>query len=362
MFSLISRADRLRKIMDLIKADACIVASEDSRRYLTGLTTTEGWVVITRVGNRYFLVDQRYEEIAIRQLSPQGFTVRTVNNRSEYAMYINDIIQSDKVKVALLESNAISHETYLSMENALYAKIQPLKTQLDKLRKVKDLEEVENIKTAQRINEKSFDELLSYVKPGMTEKQVQAKLVQLLLENGSDLDKFHICCVSGSNSSLVHGRATDKIIEKGDNLMLEFGAVYNGYRSDMARTIVLGKATDEFKKAYRIVQDACIIGQRYIKKGISGKDADREIRNYIEENGYKNYFRHALGHGIGIDLFEGPNLSQDSKDILEVGNVVTMEPGIYISGRFGIRIEDLLYISNMGTENLTRTTKDLIEL
>lgn len=362
MFSLKARADRLRKILELIKADACIVKSEDSRRYLTGLSTSEGMVVVTRAGNRYFLVDQRYEEIATRQLSPQGFTVRTVGQRSEYAMFINEIIQADKIKTALLESNAISHEEYLEMENALYAKIMPLKTQLDKLRMVKDLEEVENIKTAQRINEKSFEDLLTYIKPGMTEKQVQAKLVQLMLENGSDLAKFHICCVSGSNSSLVHGHATDKRIEKGENIMLEFGAVYNGYRSDMARTIVVGKASDEFRKAYRIVENACIIGQKYIRKGVSGRAADTEIRNYIEENGYRNYFRHSLGHGIGIGLYEAPYLSQDSKDILTTGHVVTMEPGIYIPGKFGIRIEDLLYISNMGTENLTRTTRELIEL
>ena len=264
--------------------------------------------------------------------------------------------------MVLLESNAISHEEYLELENALYAKVLPLKTQLDKLRMIKDLEEVENIKTAQRINEKSFEELLSFIKPGMTEKQIQAKLVQLMLENGSDLARFHICCVSGTNSSLVHGHATDKRVEKGENLMLEFGAVYNGYRSDMARTIVLGKADEEFKKAYRIVQNACVIGQRYIRKGVLGSDADTEIRNYIEENGYRNYFRHSLGHGIGIGLFEGPYLSQDSKDVLTAGHVVTMEPGIYIPGRFGIRIEDLLYISNLGTENLTRTTRELIEL
>lgn len=362
MFSHKARADRLRKVLELIKADACIVKSEESRLYLTGLSTSAGMVVITRAGNRYFLVDTRYEELATRMLSPQGFTVRTVGRESEYAMFINEIIQADKIKVALLESNSISHEDYLALENALYARIMPLKTQLDKLRITKDLEEVEYIKTAQRINEKSFEDLLPFIKPGITEKQVQAKLVQLMLENGSDLEKFHICCVSGANSSLVHGRATDKKIEKGDNLMLEFGAVYNGYRSDMARTIVVGKASEDFKKAYRIVQNACVIGEKYIKKGVSGRASDTEIRRYIEENGYKNYFRHSLGHGIGIQLYEGPYLSQDSTDILTAGNVVTMEPGIYIKEKFGIRIEDLLYISNLGTENLSRTTRDLIEL
>ena len=362
MFSHKARADRLRKVLELIRADACIVKSEDSRRYLTGISTNEGMVMVTRAGNRYFLTDTSYEEMATRALSPLGFTVRTVGQNAEYAMFLNEIIQSDKIKTVLLESNAISHEEYLAFENALYAKVQPLKTQLDKLRMVKDLEEVENIKTAQRINEKSFDELLGFIKPGMTEKQVQAKLVQLMLENGSDLEKFHICCVSGSHSSLVHGRATDKKIETGENLMLEFGAVYNGYRSDMARTICIGQPSDEFKNAYRIVQNACVIGQRYIQKGVSGRAADTEIRRYIEENGYRNYFRHSLGHGIGIQLREGPYLAQDSKDVLTAGNVVTMEPGIYIKGKFGIRIEDLLYISNIGTENLTRTTRDLIIL
>ena len=312
MFSLKARADRLRKVMELIKADACIVKSEQSRRYLTGIDTAEGVVVITRVGNRYFLVDRRYEEFATRRLSPQGFTVRTVGRHSEYAMFINEIIQSDKISVALLESNAISHEDYLELENALYAKIIPLKSQLDKLRMIKDLEEVENIKTAQRISEKSFEDLLPFIKPGVTEKQVQAKLVQLMLENGSDLAKFHITCVSGANTSLINGRATDKKIESGDALMLEFGAVYNGYRSDMARTLVIGKADDEFKKAYRIVQDACVIGRLYIKKGVSGQAADGEIRRYIEENGYRDYFRHSLGHGIGVQLAEAPYLSSDS--------------------------------------------------
>lgn len=362
MFSHKARADRLRKILELIKADACIVKSEESRRYLTGVYIPEGMVAITRAGNRYFLVNQRYEELATRQLSPQGFTVRTVGRPSEYSIFLNEIFQADKIKVVLLESNAISHEDYLSFENALYAKILPLKTQLDKLRLIKDLEEVENIKTAQRINEKSFESLLSFIKPGVSEKQIQARLVQLMLENGSDLGQFQICCVSGENSTLIHGRASDRVIEAGDNLMLEFGALYNGYHSNMARTLVVGKASDEFKQAYRIVQNACVIGRKYIKKGVSGQDADTEIRRYIEENGYRNYFRHSLGHGIGVQAVEGPYLSQDSKDILTTGNVVTMEPGIYIKGKFGIRTGDLLYISNFGTENLTRTTHDLIEL
>jgi Xaa-Pro aminopeptidase len=362
MFSLKGRSNRLREVLKLIKADACVIKSEAGRRYLTGIYTANGIVIVTAAGNRYFLTDPSYEEMATRSLSGQGFTVRTVVKKTDLPIYINDIFRQDKISVALLESNAISHEDYLEFENSLYAKILPMKTQLDKLRTVKDFDEVENIKTAQRINEKSFDSLLNFIKPGLSEKQVQAKLVELMLENGSDLGDFRICCVSGENSSLVHGAATDKIIEKGDNLMLEFGAVYNGYHSYMARTLSVGKASDEFKKAYRVVQDACIIGGLYIKKGISGQDADNHVRNYIAEKGYRNYFRNSLGHGIGIQLIEAPFLSKSSKDILTDGNVLTMEPGVYIKGRFGIRIEDMLYISKVGVENLTRTTHDLIEL
>ncbi len=362
MYSHKARADRLRKVLELIKADACIVKSEAARLYLTGLSIDNGIVIITRAGNRYCLVDTLYDELASKVLSPQGFTVRTVGREGEYPLFINEIIQADKIKVVLLESEGMSHEDYLSYENALYARILPLKSQLDRLRMVKDLEEVEYIKTAQRINEKSFEDLLPSIKPGVTEKQIQARLVQLMLENGSDLGKFYISCVSGPNSSLVHGKATDRKVEKGDNIMMEFGASYNGYYSAMARTICVGKADEEFRKAYRVVRDACVIGSKYIKKGVSGKDADTEIRKYIEDNGYKRYFRHSLGHGVGIEPYEAPYLSLDSTDVLSSGNVVTMEPGIYIKERFGIRIGDMLYISNMGTENLTRTTRTLIEL
>lgn len=362
MYSHKARADRLRKVLELIRADACIIKSEDNRRYLTGITTQDGIVIITRAGNRYFIADSKSEELASRALSPQGFTVRGVSQPSEYALCINEIFQADKISVALLESNSISHEDYLTLENLLYAKVLPLKTQLDKLRMTKDLEEIEYIKIAQRISEKSFEDLLPYIKPGMSEKQIQAKLVQLMLENGSDMAKFDIVCVSGENTSLIHSHATDKLIDKNDIIMIEFGAVYNGYRSNMARTFCVGKASDEFKHAYNVVKNACVIGQRYIRKGVSGQDADSEIRRYIEENGYRNHFRHSLGHGIGIGLEEAPFLSQDSTDILTTGQVVTVEPGIYLPGKFGIRIEDLLYISNLGTENLTRTTKELIEL
>lgn len=360
MFALKARSERVRKILELTKTDACVIKSVENRKYLTGLTTTEGMVIITRIGNRYLLVDDRYEEIATRQLASQGFIIKVVLTPMNYLDFMNDIIQSDKVKTMLLESSGISHEEYLEIETSMYAKVMPLKTQLHKIRMTKDLAEIENIKTAQRINEKTFEDILEFIKPGMTERQVQSKLVERLLENGSDLDRFHICCVAGSNSSLIHGQASDKVIENGEGLMLDFGAVYGGYKSVMTRTIAIGKPSDAFKKAYEVVKNASLIGVKYIHSGNSGKAADLEVRSYIEQMGYGSNFRHSSGHGVGLDFIEGPLVAQRSTDTLQVGNVITLEPGIYVKGQFGIRICDLIYIGDNGTENLTRTPKDLI--
>ena len=357
-----TRADRVIKLLELTKTDACIVKSPENRRYLTGLATSEGMVVITKMGNRYVIVDDRYEEIAAKQLVPQGFALRVAINKYNYVDIMNDIVQSDRVSSMLLESDGISHEEYIDFENGMYSRVMPLKTQLSKIRTVKDLQEVENIKTAQRISEKTFEEILDYIKPGMSEKQVQAKIVQSLLENGSDLEKFHINCVSGPNSSLVHGVAGDRIIQKGDPIMLDFGAFYNGYRSSMARTICVGEPEEEFKKIYSIVKNASLLGARHIRNGVAAKTADEEIRGYIEQSGYGPHFVHASGHGIGIDYIEGPLLSYNSNEVLSTGNVIIMEPGIYIKGRHGVRISDLYYIGAMGTEDITRAPKELIIL
>jgi Xaa-Pro aminopeptidase len=273
-----------------------------------------------------------------------------------------DIVQSDHVSVMLMESDGVSHEEYVKFENSMYSKVMPLKAQLNKIRAVKDLVELENIKTAQRISEKVFDEMLEFIKPGMTEKQVEAKIVHSLLENGSDLAKFHMCCVSGVNSSLIHGAATDRVIEKGDPLLLDFGAIYKGYRSSMSRTICVGKPSADFQRAYEAVKTAVMLGARYVRAGVEAITVDEEVRAFIEEMGYGGNFRHATGHGIGLDYIELPILGHNSKEVLNTGNLVVVEPGVYIKGEYGIRIGDLFYIGENGTENLTRTTKDLIIL
>lgn len=362
MFALKARADRIIKLLELTKTDACVVKSVENRRYLTGLATSAGMVVITRKGNRYFVVDDRYEEIATKELVPKGFIVRGLLNYDNYAEIMYDIVQKDRVSVMLLESDGISHEEYVKFENSMYSKVMPLKAQLNKIRAVKDHAEVENIKTAQRISEKVFDDMLEYIKPGMTEKQVEAKIVQSLLENGSEMSRFHMCCVSGPNTSLIHGSATDRVIQKGDPILLDFGATYNGYRSCMSRTISIGNPTEEFQRAYNAVKTASLLGAKYVRAGADAQSVDEEIRGIIADMGYGGNFRHAAGHGIGIDYIELPILGHKSKEVLATGNLVVVEPGVYVKGEYGIRIGDLFHIGENGTENLTRTTKELIIL
>lgn len=362
MLTLKNRAERVVKLLTLTKTDACVVKSRGNCRYFTGINFEDGMVVVTKKGNRYVIVDERYEEYANKKLSGGGFIVKTAFKPEDYMEIMNEIVQSDRVSAMLLESDSISHEEYTAFENAMYSKVMPLKTQLAKIRACKDLAEVECIKTAQRISEKTFEEVLEYIKPGMSEKQLEAKIVQSLLENGSEMGDFKVYCVSGAHSSFIHGTASEKIIEKGDCIMMDFGAIYGGYRSVMARTVCVGNPSDEFVKAYNVVKNATMLGAKYIKSDISGKTADEEIRGYIEQMGYGKYFRHASGHGVGIDYAELPYLSPRSTDVQKQGNVIVVEPGIYIKGRFGIRIGDLFYIGEKGTEDLTRAEKELIIL
>ncbi len=354
------KLEKVRELLSRVKADAIVVKSYENRLYLTGLKASWAVVIITKKG-QYFLCDDRYSEIATRELVPLGFNV-VVGTTVQTMKNINNIMQDDRVSVMLLESDGISHEDYLAFETALWAKTFPLKTQLQKLRAVKDLSEIENIKTAQRINEKCFEEILKFISVGLTEKEIEAKLVHLMLENGSDLDKFHICCISGKNSSLVHGRASERILRDGDVLLLEFGAVYNGYRSNMARTVCIGYASEEFKKAYEVVKNSFVIAMQNINSEKSAKKIDEEVRTYIEKSGYRGCFNHSLGHGIGIDLNEAPILNPSSSDMITPGNVLAIEPGVYIKENFGIRICDMIYLSENSIENLTRATKELIIL
>ena len=239
---------------------------------------------------------------------------------------------------------------------------QRLENTINQLRSVKTSDEIESIKKAQAIAEEAFNHILTFIKPGVTEKQIALELDFYMLSHGAEALSFETIAVTGEKTSMPHGVPDDVIVKEGDLVTMDFGAVYKGYHSDMTRTVAVGKASDEQKKIYDVVLSAQKNALSVLKKGLPCAEADKAARSIIEEAGYGEYFGHGTGHGVGVEIHEGPNLSPRSTQKLQAGNVVTVEPGIYIPEKFGVRIEDMALITEKGYENLTSSPKELIIL
>ena len=220
-------------------------------------------------------------------------------------------------------------------------------------------DEIKKIKEAQRLADEAFAYIVDYVKPGVTEKEIAVKLEQKLLELGSEGRAFDFIVVSGERTAIPHGKPTEREIKDGDFVTIDFGAKVDGYSSDMTRTLAIGKIDDEKREVYNIVLNAQKKAIDNIKPGITGGKIDEIAREHITEYGYGKFFTHSLGHGVGLDIHELPRLFKGSNDVLQVGSIVTVEPGIYMPGKFGIRIEDMILITENKIENLTGFTKDI---
>ena len=266
-------------------------------------------------------------------------------------------------KVLAVEADRLTVTQLKNLRKALHGiKLTTVATDkiIDSFRAVKNEAEIENICKAQRIAEAAFDHILDFIKVGVTEKEVALELDHYMLSHGADGLSFETIAISGANTSKPHGVPTDKKIEHGDFVTMDYGAVVNGYHSDMTRTVAVGAASDEQKKIYKIVFEAQLAVLRVLKNGVKCSDADKAARDVITEAGYGEYFRHSTGHGVGIEIHEKPFISPKSTATLRSGNVVTDEPGIYIPGKFGVRIEDMALITENGCKNLTKAPKELI--
>ena len=230
------------------------------------------------------------------------------------------------------------------------------------LRAVKSGEELDSMREAQRISEKALETVLHTIKPGMTEKQVAAELAYHMLLNGSEANSFDPIVVTGSKTSLPHGVPGDKVIQAGDFLTMDFGCLKNGYCSDMTRTVAVGYATEEMRSVYDVVLRAQLAGIDAARAGIQGKVIDAAARKVITDAGYGEYFGHGFGHSLGLDIHERPNANPAGEAIMPEGSVCSAEPGIYIPGRFGVRIEDVMILRENGAEVITRSPKELIIL
>ncbi len=355
---MVRRIERARNIIDSLNADGIIVYSPYNRRYLSGFTGSTGYVIISK-DKMGFVTDFRYVNQA--GLECKGFEI--IENKNPVEDYLADVIRKYNIKKLAYEDSYMTVNFYNKLKNKLYdVELVPLLEAEGNIRIIKDSEELEYIEKAASIADKAFEHLLGYIKPGITEKDIGLELEFFMKKNGASKLSFDSIVASGWRSSLPHGMATDKIINSGDLLTLDYGCVYNGYCSDMTRTIVVGKADEKQREIYNVVLKAQTEALLHIKAGVLGKDIDKVARDIIKDAGYGDYFGHGLGHGVGLAVHEEPRLSQFGETPLEVNMVVTDEPGIYIPDFGGVRIEDLVVVGHDGPIVLSKSPKELIEL
>ncbi len=352
--------NRIQNISDkLSDGQSALITSDISITYLTGFQHSEGFVFITKEDS-YFLVDFRYAEAV--QNSVKHINVVTFS----YAFdSINELIKKHSVKELLLEDDAVTLSSLRNFKEKLNVEV-VTESEISKIisdsRIIKTADEVEKLRTAQKIAEKAYLEVLNFVKPGITEKEIAARLEFLMKMNGAERVAFDLITVTGKKTSLPHGVPGDVAVQNGDFVTFDIGAVYDGYHSDMTRTIAVGSVTDEQRKIYDIVLEAHLAGLDAVKAGISGLDVDNVSRNIIKNAGYGEYFGHSTGHGVGLEIHESPYASQRSTDILEENMTLTVEPGIYLPDKFGVRIEDTVLVKKDGFESFASIPKDLLIL
>ena len=349
----------LEKYMSLLdgEVDGLLLTSRYSRHYGACFDIAEGIAVVSKKGCRYF-TDSRYIESAQNGIS--GFEVLEMNRQNPYSQLINAAIADFGITKLGFEEEYMTVAEYQRFAEKLEAPLVPFHEKISSFRAVKEPYELERMRKAQQITDKAFEEVQKRIRVGMTEKELAAELVYCLLKNGGEGLSFEPIVVSGPNTSLPHGVPTDRKLENGDFITMDFGVIYQGYCSDMTRTVALGYATEEMEKVYDTVLKAQLAGLAATKPGATGKDIDGAARQVIADAGYGAYFGHGYGHCLGMEVHEMPSCSPSGAVVMEKNMVSSAEPGIYIPGKFGVRIEDVVIFTDEGHENITASPKNLI--
>ena len=339
--------------------DGMLVTDEKNQRYASGFPITDGAVVVG-LEKSWLITDSRYIEAA--EAAVDGSITEVVLYDREHPL--TGIIRGVCAGMARLaaEDKKLSHAGYLGYEKALGCKLLPAGDLFETLRASKIEEEIACMIEAQRISEKALETVLHIIKPGMTERQVAAELVYNMLKNGSEGNSFDPIVITGSKTSLPHGVPGDKVIQSGDFVTMDFGSIKHGYCSDMTRTVAVGSASEEMRNVYDTVLRAQLAGIAAARAGVPGREIDAAARKVISDAGYGKYFGHGFGHSLGLDIHEWPNANPSGETPMPAGAVCSAEPGIYIPGRFGVRIEDVMVIREGGAEIITKAPKELVVL
>ena len=351
---------RVEKVQDLLKEqelDALLVTNPYNLRYIAHFTGTTGLAVVTQ-DKAFFVTDFRYTE----QAKDQAKDFEVIQNKGLIYEEVEKLVKKENINVLGFEEEVVSYATYALLEDMLSCELEPVAGLIEQLREVKEADEIKTIQKAVEIAESAYQNLLKTIKPGMTEIEVATDLDFHMRNLGASGLSFETIVASGARSAMPHGVASDKVIEQGDMITVDFGCYYKGYVSDMTRTFALGDPGEKLKEVYGIVKEAQALVEKAAKPGITGAELDAVARDYISSKGYGEAFGHSTGHSIGLEIHEGPNVASKNEEPFVPGNVITNEPGIYLPGIGGVRLEDDLLITEDGNKNLMTLSKELIIL
>lgn len=352
------RSEKLLKLLNELNVDGIFLTDLYNLRYFTGFTGTTGVALATKKGN-FFYSDFRYRSQAEAQVSKMGFEFREVSRGS--LKFVGEHAEKLGLKKIGFEDNNVTFAMYQKLKEVFKAELVPVGEKIMYERMIKSDEEILMIKKAIEISDIAFSEALKVIKEGVSEREISAYMEYIQKKNGAEDKSFETILASGVRSAMPHGVASNKKIQKEEFITMDFGAYYNGYVSDMTRTVYYGNnITERHKEIYNLVLEAQILGINTIKEGMMSDDVDKVVRNFLTEKGYGEYFGHGLGHGIGVEIHEFPYLSSASHIELKENMVVTSEPGLYFDGWGGVRIEDDVVVKKDGREVLNKSNKELI--
>ncbi len=352
------RLKNIQKILDRNQLDGILFVSLENIRYLCGFTGSDGALLVTR-GESFFLTDSRYWTQSEQEV--KGSQIVHYRKKMEG---IFSLLCDQGLKKIGFESAYLPFSAYRSLIEKLApeAKLVPVEEEIKNIRAAKDEQELDLIKTSVEIASTAYLEMIERLKEGDVEREAALDMEWSMKKGGAGALAFDIILASGKRSALPHGKASDKTVENGDFVLIDFGSEFQGYHSDQTRTVVCGKASSEHQKIYRIVKEAHDKAIDKVQPGIPIGELDKTAREHIRQEGYGDYFGHALGHGIGLAVHEDPGVNSENQSIIQEGMVFTIEPGIYIPDWGGVRIEDMVLVTSSGAELLTYIPTELKEI
>lgn len=350
---------RVREMFPIMKADAVLVSDPANVRYISGYTNDTGVLLVTKE-TAFLLTDFRF--LFQAQEEVKGLIQVVDISSVGYPAMVAELCKQYGISKLAFERETVTYREFEEYRDAVGAVLVPIPKYLSELRWIKTPEEIEKLRTAEHIGDMAFSEILPYLKPGITELEIAAKLTYFMQMHGASGNSFPPIVASGINSSMPHAMPSGRKLEKGDFVTMDFGCVYQGYCSDMTRTVVLGRADEKQKEIYELVYRAQTEALAALRPGKTGREIDAVARNIIAEAGYGDCFGHGLGHSVGLEIHEDPNCNTRETRILKEGMIMTVEPGIYVKDFGGVRIEDMVVLTADGYENLAFSEKKLIEL